>query len=563
MTLALASIRPHLAFADGLDLANEAHVRRAVTAYAERNGRTFMDYRFDDEAAVQAILFFPRYCRLSKGRGAGEPFVLAPWQAFDVIAPAFGWKCQDGSRRYRRASIWVPRKNGKTEMAAGIALMHLLCDGEYGGEGYALAVKEDQAKIVFNAARRMVLMNDELRRYVQAFKGSLYCEDLFASFLPLGGKSEGAHGMGPSFRIADELHEYKDDRLVQFIDQGMGARTQPMGWDISTAGLQQGYGWEWWNTCRNLAEGTIVDHRTLVAIYAADEDDDPYDLATWYKANPNLGVSLTLDHMRVEETKARRSPRHYNDFLRYHLNRWVGSVNRWLRPDKWAACTSSADPMAWRDAFDELRGRPCFGGVDLASTRDLCALVWVFPPAGDDDKWRVLARFWLPGFELEERIAAERVPYDNWEHDGAVTITEGDVADHDAIKAQILEDLERYDVQGLGFDPWNAHKLMLEINEHREGAALRVSQNMATMSGPTKLLERLVMTARLDHGNHPVLRWMAANVATIADSNNNIKPAKNKSTQKIDGIVALIIALALTEGDQPATGLPSMEVMTL
>lgn len=559
-----AIIRPHLDFAKGLDFASERDARYAVDGYVERAGRTFDRYHFNAEHAVKAILWFPRYARLTKGTGyAGKPFVLSDWQALDIVAPVWGWKCEDGTRRYRRGSIWVPRKNGKTELMAGISLLHLGGDGEFGGEGYAVATKEDQARIVHDAARRMALLNIDLSRDfgLQVFKDSIYCEPLFAAFKPLGGKAEGSHGKGPSFRIADELHEFKDDRLLQFLDQGTGARQQPMAWDISTAGLQQGYGWELWNVCRNLAEGTIIDHRTMVAIYAADDGDDPYDPEVWAKANPNLGISLKLDYMRDQAELARRSSRHENDFKRYHLNQWVGQVKRWLKMDRWAICTSSTKPDAWKTAFEELVGRPCFGGVDLASTRDICALVWVFPPWGGDERWRVLCRFWLPSADITDRVRHERVPYDIWEHDGAITLTEGDAADHDAIKRQILEDFERYDVKGIGFDPWNAHKLMIEINEMRPDIAVKVNQTMGALSGPSKLLERLVLTGHLCHGNHPILRWMAANVATVTDGNGNIKPAKDKSTQKIDGIVALIIALALTQGEALDANVPNIDAM--
>lgn len=429
-----AIIRPHLAFAKGLDFSVERDVRYAVDGYVERNGDRFDRFHFNRNHAVAAILWFPRYLRLTKGAGfAGAPFVMSDWQALDIIAPVWGWKCDDGTRRYRRGEIWVPRKNGKTELMAGVSLLHLGGDGEFGGEGYAVATKEEQARIVHDAARRMVLMNPHLMQDFgfQVFKDSVYCEPLFAAFRPLGGKSEGTHGKGPSFRIADELHEFKDDRLLQFLDQGTGARQQPMAWDISTAGVQQGYGWELWNVCRNLLEGTIVDHRTLVAIYAADDDDDPYDPDTWAKANPNLGVSLKLDYMRDQAELARRSSRHENDFKRYHLNLWVGQLKRWLKMDLWDKC-ATGDADEWKRRAERLRGRKCLIGVDLASTTDLCAEVLLFPPDGGDDRWQVLCRFWVPRDGLADRVRHERVPYDIWEHDGAITVTDGNAADHDA-----------------------------------------------------------------------------------------------------------------------------------
>jgi phage terminase large subunit-like protein len=463
------------------------------------------------------------------------------------------------SRLFLVGQTMLPTHN--TELMAGTALQHLLCDGEWGGEGYCVAVKAEQAQILFTAARAMVRLNPDLARVLEPFADSLWHEGSFSSLKVLGGRAEGTHGKGPSFRIADELHEFKDDRLLQFLDTGMGARLQPMAWDISTAGVQQGYGWELWNTCRQLADGVIKDDRSLVVIYAADEEDDPWSPDTWAKANPNLGVSILPANMRDAAQRALRSSRSENDFKRYNLNLWTGQVTRWLKMDRWIACASSRASDAWRGDEARLAGRPCFGGVDLASTKDFCALVWVFPPHAGDG-WRVLCRFWLPGAELEDRIRQERVPYDLWRDDGALVITEGDAADHDAIRAQILADIERFDVQGLGFDPWNAHKIMVELNEIYPDMAVRVAQSMASLTGPSKLLERLVLKGEIDHGNHPVLRWMADNVATVTDSSGNIKPAKNKSTQKIDGIVALIIALALTQ--QPAdSGTPSGFALSL
>lgn len=562
MALSLISRTPGIPM--DLDMSREGDVRRAVHAYADIVGREMDVYYFDEDAAVAAVMFYPQYCRFQKGEWAGRPFILSGWQAFDIVIPVFGWKCIDGTRRFRRVHIWVPRKNGKTELMAGTALLHLIADGEFGGEGYVVATKEEQAEILFNAARRMVLLNDGLRQFIQPFKDSLYCEALFSTFRPLGGKADGSHGKGPSFRMADELHEFKDDRLIQFLDQGTGARQQPIGWDISTAGLQQGYGWELWNVCRNLWDGSIVDMRTHVAIYAADDDDDPYDPATWAKANPGLPYTPKIAYMRDQAELARRSARHENDFKRYHLNLWIGQIVRWIKMDRWNACASGGT-TAWSDAFDELSGRPCFGGVDLASTKDICALVWLFPPHGGDDKWRVICRFWMPrgadDKEFADRIRQERVPYDQWEHDGAMIVTDGDAADHDAIKAQIIEDFDRYDVQGIGFDPWNAHKLMVEINELNPDIAKKVNQTMGGMSGPSKVLERLVLRGEIDHGSHPILRWMAANVATISDTNGNIKPAKDKSTQKIDGIVALIMAIALAQSEDPDANVPNVDAM--
>lgn len=553
--------RPDMAFARNLDLSDPGDVARGVAAYAEQRGREFDRFHFDLDQATAAILFYPRYLRLTKGsRFAGRPFVLSPWQAFDIIAPVWGWRCDDGTRRYRRASIWVPRKNGKTELMAGTALAHLFCDGEVGGEGYAVATKEEQARIVFDAAKRMVLMNQALADIAQCFADAIFCPSLFSAFKPLGGKAEGSHGKGPSFRIADELHEFRDDRLLQFLDQGTGARSQPMAWDISTAGLQEGYGWELFNVCRNLLDGTIEDHRTLVAIYAAEDEDDPYDPATWIKANPNFGVSLSAEYMRDQAELAKRSTRHENDFKRYHLNLWVGQARRWLKLERWDACAPAED---WKAKREKLRGRPGWMGVDLSSTQDLCSEAMVFPPAGSDPNWQVIQRTWLPAADLQDRIRDSRVPFDKWGELGAVTLTPGDVADHDAIERQIREDFDAFDITSAGFDPWNAHAMITSLRgDFGDDRILKVSQTIAGLNSGCKLLERLVLTKRLDHGRDPVLRWCAGNVETAQDGNGNIKPMKRKGAQKIDPLVATINALTVSQGVEPETGDVDTDYMT-
>jgi phage terminase large subunit-like protein len=325
-----------------------------------------------------------------------------------------------------------------------------------------------------------------------------------------------------------------------------------MAWDISTAGLQEGYGWELWNACRNLADGTIEDHRSLVAIYAADEDDDPYDEATWIKANPNYGVSLSPEYMRDQSELAKRSTRHENDFKRYHLNLWVGQVKRWIKIERWDACAREAD---WKEKRARFRGRPGWIGVDLSSTQDLCSEAIVFPPAGSDPNWQSIQRTWLPDADLIDRIRDSRVPFDRWAEQGAITLTPGDAADHETIERQIREDFEAYDIKAAGFDPWNAHAMMTSLKADFGDERIRkVSQTIAGMNSGCKLLERLVLTGRLDHGRDPVLRWCAGNVEIAQDGNGNIKPMKRKGHQKIDPLVATINALTVSQGEEPESG---------
>lgn len=557
-----------------LDLSDEAAARRLVAEYAERIPPHDRDgpWAFDQDRAVEAVLFYPRHLTFTRGEWAGRPFVLVDWQARDIIIPAFGWlDIRDGTRRYRRVRIWVPRKNGKTELIGGVGLMHLVCDGEAGAEVYSIATKEDQARICFDAAKAMVRRSPSLGRHVHCFADSLWCDELAGVWRPLAGIPKGSHGKGASALLNDELHEQSDDRLYKFLADGMGARRQPMDWAISTAGEQSGFGWEEWNTNLDIKRGVIDDPRTLVAIYAADKDDDWQDPATWAKANPNLGISVKRTFLDDQFNKARRLARHENDFKRYHLNIWTGQSERWLKIDDWDACGGvwrAGDPKLWESRFDDFRGRPCTGGVDLASTTDTCAAAYLFPPAGPDPSWAVLVRFWLPLDDLEERCRLSRVPFDQWIADGAIVGTPGNAADHEAIEVQLRDDCERFQIERIGFDPWNAAQMMIRLNAwagRDEDLAVKVSQTMLGLSGASKALERHVLRHGIDHGGHPVLRWMASNVAVVRDEKDNIMPAKKRSAQKIDGIAALVNAQAVadTQESEQQSYLASGELLIL
>jgi phage terminase large subunit-like protein len=539
-----------------LDLSQEADVRRLVDEYAERQGLELGPYHFNREHAVQAVLFFPRHLRLTKGEWAGRPFVLQRWQAWDIVIPAFGWKDQDGTRRFRRAHIWVPRKNGKTELLGGLGAIHLVCDGEHGGEIYSIASKEEQARITFDVGKAMIRRGpDELKRHLRLFADCIWCEPFSASWRPLGGMPKGSHGKGPSVIIGDEVHEWVDDRLHKFLRDGMGARQQPMEWTISTAGEQQGFGWELWNVCQDLLNGTLEDPRTLAVIYAAGPKDDWGSPDVWAKANPNLNVSLKLKFLNDQYQQARRLARYENDFKRYHLDLWVGQAERWLKIEDWdkGGVWRTGQQKLWLERFESFRGRRCFGGVDLASTQDTCALIWLFEPGGARQTWDVLCRFWLPSDGLAERVRHSRVSWDAWAHEGAVTLTDGNAADYDRIEADIRDDLDLFDVQKLGFDPWNANQIMISLNKEREDIAVKVPQTMLGVSGGTKRVERQVLRGELDHGGHPILRWMAGNCAVVKDEKENIMVAKRRSAAKIDGIAALCTAEALAAGFEDET----------
>lgn len=516
-----------------------------------RGGERFGAW-YDDKAAAKAVAFFSRYLRHVEGEWAGQRFHLTDWQRDRFVLPAFGWKRADGTRLIRTVYGEVPRKNGKTSLGAGLANLLLVGDGERGGQGYAMAVDKDQATLLFGKAGEMVNASPELSEVVEVYKTSIFCPGLTASFKPLSRTVANKHGFSPSFALGDELHEWPDGEVADVVHKGMGARRQPLEIYITTAGLRgRGYGWEMHERARMIAEGEFDDPTFLPVIYAAGEDDDWTDPATWAKANPNLGTSLKLSFLEAECLEAQRSPRKENDFRRFHLNQWTEQVTRWLPMNDWKACSADpADSDRWRTLEAQLRGKACFGGIDLGATKDISALVWTFPPQEGVERLTVLCRFWVPKATMADRVERFRVPYDEWARRGALRETAGNVTDYGAIRAQVMADAEAFRIQHLALDRWNGVQLGQELME--DGAPIEFfGQGYLSMAGPTRELERLVLDRAMEHGNQPVLGWMAANAAVLEDPAGNIKPAKNLSTEKIDGVVALIMGLGLLGAREP------------
>jgi phage terminase large subunit-like protein len=529
---------------------------------AEAGRWTEGPFWFDEQTADAAVAFFSTFLCFTKGEWAGRPFILEPWQANRIVRPLFGWKREDGTRRYRRCFVWVPRKNGKTELAAGIALLVLLGDAEEGGEVYSIASNKDQARISFEQASSMVGRSPALAEHLVAFKTSIYCPTLNASFKPLTGKADGKHGLNCSGLIGDEVHEWPDGDLYQFVHDSESARRQPLEFLISTAGKKGTYGEELWDESLKIAEGTIDDPTTLVVIFAAEPGDDWKAEATWFKANPNLGVSKKLETMRTEAARARLSPRLENHFKNYQLDIWTEQAVRWLpiesvddegREFGWNYCIGD---IPWTALDQYLKGKTCFGGVDLSATTDLSSLVWWFPIQAGLEVPAVLARFFKPADLFKAHAKRDRLPYERWRDEGAIMATPGNVIDYAFIREQIYRDAEMFRIAhvgnhdrkphegGIAYDPWNATETAVKLIE--EGMPMaKWRQGYASMSAPSKELERLVISNAFHHGGHPVLKRHAEVVATEEDAAGNIKPAKNKSTERIDGIVALVMGLGL------------------
>ena len=515
---------------------------------------------FDVDASEAAVDFFPRYLCFTSGEWAGRPFKLEDWQADDIIRPLFGWKRADGTRLYRRCYVWVPRKNGKTELGAGIALLMLLGDAEEGGEVYSIAADKDQAAIVFNKATAMVGRSEPLSNALVCLKTAIYCSSLNASFKPLSGSGKGKHGMAASGLIGDEIHEWPNSDLYQFMHDSEGNRRQALEFMISTAGKRGGYGAEVYEECEKICEGVIDDPETLVVIYAADpENDDWTKEETWFKANPNLGVSKKIDTMRSDARRAMQSPRLENNFKAYHLNIWSEQAVRWLPIDVsddkgrrfgWKYCAGS---IGWNNLELEMTGKRCFSGIDLSSISDLTALVHWFPVQDGLEVPVVIPRFFKPADLIIEHSKRDNLPYDKWAKQGALVATSGNVVDYAFLKKTLFDDAVRFEIQNIGVDRFNATQVTIEIGQ--EGLPIEyIQQGFLSLSPPSKELERIVMSNGLHHGDHPVLDRHAKVVAVETDPAGNIKPTKKHSAQRVDGIAGLVNAIGVAAKDEGNAG---------
>ncbi|RWC28820.1 terminase TerL endonuclease subunit [Mesorhizobium sp.] len=526
---------------------------------------------FDERKADAAVALFPRIFRLTLDRFAGKPFRLALWQEA-IVRMLVGWKIPveilddeqsapriEQVRLFRRLMLWVPRKNGKSEFLAALALLFFVLDGVIGGEGFAFARDEKQGKIVFDKMKAMIAMSPGLADKAQSFKKSIWIPKIRAMFELLSGKPEGKHGRSPTVIVGDEMHEWHTAELANTLRQGTGARLEPIELYASTAGLKTNpTGWALWEESNAILDGRIDDPTSLIVIFAVEQEADWRDETIWPLANPSLGISPTMQFLRREASLAADNPRAEAHFRCYHLNQWIDAVTRWLSLKKWDACI--ADKNGWRtytvadgEDFGEkmhaagLAGRRCFGAFDISSTDDITALVWAFPPDDNNLKWKLVCRFWVPEDSIKKRVKNDRVSYDRWQKSYAITPTPGDYVDQDYVKRAVLEGLDVFEVASIGYDSWNATKLYTDLV--KEGAPEELFQKMRqghqTLGEPTKFFEKLVAFGNLDHGGHPVMRWMAGNTAVRFDENLNFVPNKKRSAEKIDGIVAAVMACGL------------------
>lgn len=511
------------------------------TSTRKRSSGAKDEFYFDERAATVAVRFFERFLKHSKGEWSHRPFKLEAWQRNDIIRPLFGWKrTRDSTRRYRRAYIELPRKNGKSTLSAGMAGLLLYLDNEPSAEVYSAAAEREQAGIVFDEAKRMFEGSPELAARSEFYRRTIYVPGTRSVYRVLSADAPTKHGLNVHGVIFDELHAQPNRDLWDVLNTGTGARRQPLMVMITTAGFDRtSICWEQHEYACGVLNGTNPDQEFFAYIAAADETDDWLDEGVWAKANPNLGVTISLDYLRAEALRAQMSPAYQNTFRRLHLNQWTQQETRWLPLEAWDRCAGSESAMQLPDL---LKGMPCYGGLDLASTSDIAALVLTFPKEDDDDRFYWLPFFWVPRENLIERGRKDRVSYDAWVRDGWIKATEGNVIDYGVIVRDIEMLAERYNIKEVAFDRWGA----FQVSQQLEAIGLTMvafGQGYVSMSAPTKELLRLTLDSKLTHGGHPVLRWMADNVVVSTDPAGNVKPNKAKATAKIDGIVAGIMGL--------------------
>lgn len=498
------------------------------------------------EAARRAIRAIETM-KHTKGRWGGTKLKLAPWQIVWIIAPVFGWLWYDPEigravRVTRTVWIEVPRKAGKSTLSSGIGLVLLLADREIGAEVYAAAGSLPQAERVFDDAKRMALTSRAIRGRVEVLRGVIRVPRTGGVFRALSKVAETAHGLNVSGALVDEVHVHKRRDLVDAIETGTGARDQPLVVFITTAdeGTEGSIYDEKHTYTRRIADGVVTDPGHYGVIWAAEPGDDPFAEATWRKANPGLGVSPSLAYMRREAAKAKSTPSYFPTFCRLSLNMRMRNSTRWLPLTLWDENDGAVNEKAFRY-------RRAWGGVDLSAVSDLSAWVLVVESRKPGVELEIIPRFWLPEERLADLEQQLMVPLGEWVTSGLLTLTEGDAIDYGAIERQIIADCRRLDVQRVSYDRMFAGQLVQRVEQKTRGVdVVPIAQTYLGMSPGAKELERLLREGQIHHGGNPVLRWNASVVEIYRDGNDNMRPVKpdrDKSSARIDGIAALVMAL--------------------
>ena len=492
---------------------------------------------YDEDAADFAVAFIESLCH-TKGTWAGKHFELIDWQE-QIIRDIFGILKPNGYRQFNTAYVEIPKKQGKSELAAAVALLLTCGDGEERAEVYGCAADRNQAKIVFDVAVDMVKFCPALSRRVKILESQkkLIYKPTNSSYQVLSADVANKHGFNTHGVIFDELHTQPNRKLYDVMTQGSGdARMQPLYFLITTAGNDtNSICYEIHQKAKDIEKGNKIDPTFYSVIYGADESEDWTDPKVWRKANPSLGITVAEEKVRAACESAKQNPGEENAFRQLRLNQWVKQSVRWMPMDKWDLC-------AGKIREEELEGRVCYGGLDLSSTTDITAFSLVFPPRDDAEEYIILPYFWIPEDTLDLRVKRDHVPYDVWQRQGYLQTTEGNVVHYGYIEKFIEELGKKFNIREIAFDRWGAVQMVQNL-ENMGFTVVPFGQGFKDMSPPTKELMKLTLEKKLVHGGHPILRWNMDNVFIKTDPAGNIKADKEKSTEKIDGVIATIMAL--------------------
>ena len=495
------------------------------------------DSYYDEEAADFAVMFIEQLCH-TKGTWAGKKFKLLDWQS-QIIRDLFGVLKPNGYRQFNTAYIEIPKKNGKSELAAAVALLLCCGDGEQRAEIYGCAADRGQATIVFDVAADMVRMCPALNKRCKILTSQkrILFTPTNSFYQVLSAEAYSKHGFNIHGVVFDELHTQPNRKLFDVMTKGSGdARMQPLYFLITTAGTDtNSICFETHQKAKDILEGRKIDPTFYPVIYGAGENEDWTDPKVWLKSNPSLGETIGMDKVQAACESAKQNPGEENSFRQLRLNQWVKQAVRWMPMEKWDACAVPVNE-------EMLEGRVCYGGLDLSSTTDLTSFCLVFPPEDEEEPYYVLPYFWVPEDTLDLRVKRDHVPYDVWNRQDYLETTEGNVVHYGYIEKFIERLGEKFNIRDIAFDRWGATQMSQDL-ENMGFTVVPMGQGFASMSPPTKELMKLTLEKKIAHGGHPVLRWNMDNIFIRTDPAGNIKADKAKSTEKIDGAIAMIMAL--------------------
>lgn len=524
-------------------VATEKKKKKATALISDR-------YYFDQEAADRVCAFFPRFLSHVKGELGGQPYDPMPWIKERILRPVFGWKDKEtGYRMIRTVYAQLPRKNDKTTCITGIGLYMLVGEDEPGAEIYNAAADREQARISFDIAKGMILHNERLQKALKIYRDSIVRESTLSTYKVISSDADTKHGYNSQCVICDELHAWPGRDLFDVLDTSTGSRRQPLTLMITTPGHdKRSVCYQKYLYAKKVQSGEIVDSTFLPIIFETDKESDPLSEETWKAANPGYGVTVKKEYIFTRAQRALAEPSYMNTFKRLHLGQWVDSAATWISKMHWDNCAGPVKKL------EDFRGRDCFLFFDLASKDDMVALCMVFP---DGDHVDVLMKYWVTEYRASERKKRNEVDYFVWIKQGHVEMIPGNSYDHQMVRSTIYEINKICNIRAVGYDEWNASQIALDLTGDGMEPNGWNPGNWKLWNAPTKTLERMVISGKINHMGHPVLAWNMENVVIrykngglkTGDNDDNfkeddyIRPDKAQSKDKIDGVIALVGAL--------------------